>query len=1069
MTPEPRYRALSGLVVRAPMLPAAAFSGLGGFGGSNSLRWRADPDVAFAVAVASPDLTAALTVSPADAQVQAALQRYLIRAATRPTPFGGFAAAGVARWSDRTDLEIAPVRRPTRTRVDMAWLTEVAERLSRDPACRASCRLYANTCAIEHAGRLYLADPSTGGIRTGPDVSVRATTVVRRALALSRSGMAADELRRRILLETPAATPDKVDRLLDRLSEQQFLLPELLPALLGDPLAHVVKCLDGMPGTAAAAWSSRLSDIGAACRAVDAATDPVEATAALAAARALLGETVPPDLATAAPSAVRAAPAGLSSRADVQLDTALPLSGTGVTRAIADDVGQAVDVLFRLHPGRARDPLAGYRARFHRRYGEHRRVRLLELLDPRFGLGPLQAHQGEHDGGHRTDPEAVRRRSVTLRNLVATAMREGLSEVMLDDTLLERLSSGVPEPARLPSSIELSVFVGARSRAAVDRGDYLLVVGPNLGGQAAGRGLGRFAGLIGTAASNLLAEAAEAVNDVEAVEDAEAAVVAELVYRPLRARSANVAVRPLVGEYELPVGVAPTLPPDRVVHADELSVGLADERFQVWWDTVDRPLTLTSGHMLNPAAAPPVCRALLRLTSDGRLELPGFDWGPMAEMPYLPRVRRGRVVLAPAQWRPTGADLGDAFGTWRARWLVPRLVYLASADNRLLLDLDDEAHVAQLRAAMPAAPDHVLVLHEALPGPDEAWLPGPRGRHIVELVVPLVRTASAAGLVPATDPGSGTGSVAVAGAGLGEAERRRPPGSDWLYVTLDGPARNEDELLAGSLGELADTLVERGDAYGWYFVRYADPDRQLRLRLHGTPSGLTERVLPEVTRWAAGAIRAGLRTRMGLETYERELERYGGPGTTAICEALACVDSSTVRGLLRPGDLDRVELGLVSTSDLLGSLVGEDLAERVRWLKATIGAHAHAGAVFRERKVRLRALVHACDEKSWDGIGGPWPQVGEMLARRRSAMAPLVRRLRSAGETGSDALEDARVPAGSRALPELAVSLLHLHANRLGLDWAAEHLVLGLLDRTLRSLLAHRPSRNAVPVQEGSP
>ena len=38
----------------------------------------------------------------------------------------------------------------------------------------------------------------------------------------------------------------------------------------------------------------------------------------------------------------------------------------------------------------------------------------------------------------------------------------------------------------------------------MDRGDYTLVVDPNLGAQAAGRGLGRFTDLFGPPALNLL-------------------------------------------------------------------------------------------------------------------------------------------------------------------------------------------------------------------------------------------------------------------------------------------------------------------------------------------------------------------------------------------------------------------------------------------------------------------------------------------------------------------------------------------------------------------------------------
>jgi len=323
------------------------------------------------------------------------------------------------------------------------------------------------------------------------------------------------------------------------------------------------------------------------------------------------------------------------------------------------------------------------------------------------------------------------------------------------------------------------------------------------------------------------------------------------------------------------------------------------------------------------------------------------------------------------------------------------------------------------------------------------------------LVVPLVRTGIA------HPPRSADGRRASTAPASVHGDRLRPPGSDWVYVNLDGPGRTEDELLAGSLGDLADGFVERGDADGWFFVRYADPDRQLRLRVHGRPAVLAERVWPELSRWAARAIAAGSRTRLSLQTYERELERYGGPETTAICEAIACADSSAVRRLLGwtraapgpAGGLDRVELGLVSAADLLAALTGEDPAERARWAKRLAGEAAAGGAVFRDRKRRLRALVQARDDGAWGQVDG-WreagPEVGQVLARRRAALAPLAAELRAQWAAGT----------GRCAPEELAASILHLHANRLGLDRAAEGLTLGLLDRTVRSLLAHRPGKD---------
>ena len=217
---------------------------------------------------------------------------------------------------------------------------------------------------------------------------------------------------------------------------------------------------------------------------------------------------------------------------------------------------------------------------------------------------------------------------------------------------------------------------------------------------------------------------------------------------------------------------------------------------------------------------------------------------------------------------------------------------------------------------------------------------------------------------------------------------------------------------------------------------------------------MVDRVLPELTRWSARAISSGLRTRLTVGPYERELERYGGPESTRICEELACADSVAVRGLLpllavpAPSAPDLLELGLVGIADLLYCLAGEDAGEQARWAKRLAAGTGEAGVVFRARKRRLRALLDALGDGSWDAAGEPWGRIGvavdEILTARRKAVVTLAGALRACAADG----------AGTRTAEELAGSVVHLHANRLGLDRAQERCVLGILDRTLRSLAA---------------
>src|SRR5262249_1692374 len=238
-------------------------------------------------------------------------------------------------------------------------------------------------------------------------------------------------------------------------------------------------------------------------------------------------------------------------------------------------------------------------------------------------------------------------------------------------------------------------------------------------------------------------------------------------------------------------------------------------------------VVVCAGHMLNNAQAPDVCRFLGDLRHDGRAQFASFDWGPASGLPFLPRVQQRRIVLSPAQWRvdararaelstgPASSFMARLPG-WRARWQVPRYVYLSFGDNRLLLDLDDQAQADELQTEIRQLADGAqILLQEALPAPDEAWAVGPGGCFFSELVVPLVlradeRSPAAAALQPRPLDAAAT------------AERLRLPGSDWLFAKLYGPRALEDDLLTGPVAELCQRILEMRAADDWFFIRYSD-------------------------------------------------------------------------------------------------------------------------------------------------------------------------------------------------------------------------------------------------------
>ena len=531
--------------------------------------------------------------------------------------------------------------------------------------------------------------------------------------------------------------------------------------------------------------------------------------------------------------------------------------------------------------------------------------------------------------------------------------------VELDEEKLARMESWSPSSHTAPESLDLSLFVVARSATDVDEGRFQVVVGPNLGAIAAGRNLGRFADLLGP----------EAVAALGAVGRAESSqhpdcVWTELSYLPRRFRSANVAIRPHPRSYEITIGTTPGRPPDHMIPPDELVVGSRDGRFYLRWPARDAEVIACTGHMLNNMQAPDVCRFLDDLRRDGKAQFTSFDWGPAAALPVLPRIQVGRIVLSPARWRvdlrvrselalASPAAFFTSLRKWRAHWLVPRYVYLSFGDNRLLLDLDDKAQADQLRVEIRRlGEDAQLLLQEALPAPEHAWVGGSGGHFVTELMVPLVlrpeRDAPAAA-PPRSRPL------------LTTADRIRPPGSDWLFTKLYGPRTFEDDLLIGPVAELCQQAVAMGAADDWFFIRYADPDPHLRIRFRGRGEHLIGDLFPQVCGWAQRLLDDGLCTRLCFDTYDRELERFGGTTGTAAAEAIFGADSRAVIEMLRLSrdgllGMDMTFLAVLSIDDLLTGL-GSSEAERLDWYRERVSSRTVAGDEYRRRKTMWRALL----------------------------------------------------------------------------------------------------------------
>jgi len=972
------------------------------------------PEIAEALFLASPDLSGAMEQWKRDPESkkgrksEQALVRYFLRMASRPTPFGLFSGCTAGRIGDRTRLQLAPRNAYRRhSRLDMDYLFALCEHLSRDPGLRAELRFRPNSSLYETAGRLRFAESRVAGrLRTYHLVAIDPFDALRDTLRRAADGARLQDLAAALVASDPDGeiTPEDAEAFLHDLVDNQLLVPDLALPVTGDEsTAGLVKQLDGLHGGASEA-RGRLIDTEQTLRDVDekGLGSPSDVYRRLASDLELLGVPV-------------------SQSRLFQVDLTKPADEVVIGANVVDEMLRGIEILRRFSRVQQERSLEEFRSAFTERYGADREMPLVDVLDEESGIGferaskpgaeasallsglPLQ-RRGESSGYTWRNADAV------LMDLVQRATAEGRSEIEIGDADLPLLEKSAPPP--LPDAFHMMAVISAESPEAVERGDFRLLLHAGQGPSGA-RMLGRFC--------HIDREIDDGVRTHLAAEEAHRpdAIFAEIVHLPA-GRIGNVLARPLLRSHEIPFLGRSGAPPDRQIAVQDLMVTVSGDRIRLRSRRLDREIIprLTTAHNTGSESLG-LYRFLAAIQPSVGLV---WDWGALELAQFLPRVVYGRLVLARARWRVTAAEIkpiADAAGAERyrlARQLretrrMPRYASLAEGDNELFIDFENALTLDSVIELVRNRPD--VMLTELFPPPDELCAEGPEGRFFHELIVPFTRrpAESSVPLESRTAP-----SLLI--------RRTFPPGSEWLYAKLYTGTATVDRVLCEEVAPLAQEAVASGAARRWFFIRYSDPGWHLRIRFQGDPRRLRETVQPMLESMAQRLIDTGAAWKLQFDTYEREVERYGGAETIELAEEIFYRDSEAVVALLPScaGDTgaDLRWRFMLAGIDRLYTDFGLDLAARLHLAERSRQGFIrtfHYDALRDHLATRFRAhrgsLVQLLD--------APIPA----LDHRSAAIAPIARDLLTRRH---------HVPINA-----LLPSFVHMFINRLARSAGPEH------------------------------
>jgi lantibiotic biosynthesis protein len=1054
-SPRPRsasHRPSGFFVLRTPLLPAAVVERWARSTTSDvsepdarvlhqRLRdWVHRPDVREALWLASPTLDASVSAwledpeSPRARGVTVNLVRYLCRSATRPTPFGLFSGCSHGRFGARTELELVGLSEYRRhTRLDAEYVMALGERLGTQ--VWQGLRYRPNSSLSEAGDQLRYVEAQTDP--TTRERSFRLVAADRSPALLVTLERAARGRSARELAEALVSDDVSLEEALDyvaALVEAQVLESELEPCVTGrQPADELLVTLQERELSRGAREVLR----------------QVQADLAELDARPL-GSSL--QRYGAVHEALSTLPLEVDPARLFQVDLHKPARALTLGPAVVRELTAAIELLVRIAEAPPATALERFIAAFVQRY-EMAEVPLLEALDEERGVGAALSDRQRFDPSTLLDdldfPEppqlspARGPRDQLLVHAATAALRDGRREWVLSEEDLQALA--VPEPAPLPDALSIFATIAARSADAVDRGDFELCV-RNLNGPSGARMLGRFCH--GDPA--LLAAVQGHLSDEAALRPG--AIFAEIVHLPA-GRVGNILCRPVLRGYEIPYLGRSGAPSDRQIPVSDLLVSVSGGRVRLRSRSLGVEVIprLTTAHLYVHTELM-VYRFLCSLQRSIDLR---WSWGDVAaSVPFLPRVRHGRIVLSLARWLLRPSDIEplavaapearrQAVLALRDRMALPRWVSVEANDSVLRLDLDNDLMLDSFLSIARSRP--TVTLTEVYPEDDRLCVTGPEGRFVHELLAPFVSTRE-----PEREP------PPIAGV---DTPRHFVPGSEWLYAKLYGGPATADRLLLEVVAPLRADALQNGAADAWFFIRYADPQPHLRVRFHGPPGKLLSQVLVALKDRLAPWIADGRVSSLQLDTYVREVERYGGAAGVPLAEQLFFADSE-------------------ATLELVATAGSEAHAADVRWRFALFGLHAlldDFGLSLPERVSLLarleREFARRCQTNRHAQL-----QVAAKFRKERDAIAALLARQapgfarayaiferRTAAWHGAveRLVRHARSAETTQDLPQLGASFLHMHVNRV--LRSEQPLQEWILYEFLRRLYVSELARHAAP------
>lgn len=498
------------------------------------------------------------------------------------------------------------------------------------------------------------------------------------------------------------------------------------------------------------------------------------------------------------------------------------------------------------------DYLEQYKIKFLEKYGPYTEVNLLELLNPSLGCGFPYANKTLHS---LSSSEAYT--SIMLKENILNAINESNNYCDIENcNLLE--NKDLNEDMYFPSSLELYIQTLTNKKINDSKIDILFV--PNSGSDMSGKSFGRFSYMFDK--SNNFKEADEI----------------EVLDNPKNKRTLNVLANYNARKRSVSVGTLKNDYKDlNNIELKNILVGLENVNDQYFFyfrlKKSPQKVKFSSTSMVNYRNGEILSyiSSFLIEASHEKEKNPFYIIRLLEsyeDFPFIPGFFYKNILLTPRRWHlnantlnlnKTDKSLLKEVENFIEKWKVPDLVYLEKGDNRILLNLKLNDHKKELIKELKRVTGKVS-LYECL-----AEYSSDINEYVLSFVTNTTNQKQTNLNISREEVTS-----------LNAKNRKFILGDDWVYIKLYCLRSEVSDLVKNDLMSLYNQLKANNIISSFHFLLYADDEFHIRVRFKLTEKNNLIYLINAINSWAHCLLKENKLSNIIFDSYNRELERYGG-------------------------------------------------------------------------------------------------------------------------------------------------------------------------------------------------